>query len=183
MFSLSKLITNISKEEKENYQFRLHKNLTLLSTLFLKSWERRLCHLSVDMYLHSSQFLYRLVWNGFRFGLLHQSPIVMCRVRNHRSIGWSGTDSRSPYGIRQGLAFGLMRRLRLSEPGPFSTDMLEWSLQYIVPVFSYFFPSREIDPLSEEEASYPYSVNQLVHNTESRFASSAAFRTGLLTYS
>lgn len=46
--------------------------------------------------------------------------------------------------------FGLMRRLRLSERGPFSTDMFEWSSQYIVPVFSYFFPSREIDPLSEE---------------------------------
>lgn len=26
--------------------------------------------------------------------------------------------------------FGLMRRLRLSERGPFSTDMLEWSSQY-----------------------------------------------------
>ncbi len=74
--------------------------------------------------------------------------------------------------------FGLMRRLRLSERGPFSTDMLEWSSQYIVPVFSYFFPSREIDPLSEEEASYPYSVNQLQHNTESRFASSAAYHPG-----
>ena len=45
----------------------------------------------------------------FLFGLLHQSPIVMCRVKNDRSIGWSGTDSRSPYGIRPRFwDFGLL---------------------------------------------------------------------------